>query len=178
MAWLPDKSSEVYELMFSILKNKLGEVKVTQVVCDFERAVLNTVKQEFSQVDITGCLFHSRKAIWTHIRGPEVGLKPLFVDDVTFQEWVYMLYALCYVPPDDVVSAYENVLLPIILNMTQEGGDWEGGEDQFGVLIDYLDRTWIGRKPITRQQNQSRRKPLFAIKLWNQVFRYIRPCLS
>ena len=28
MALLPDKSSEVYELMFSILKNKLGEVKV------------------------------------------------------------------------------------------------------------------------------------------------------
>ena len=83
MALLPDKSSEVYELMFSILKNKLGEVKVTQVVCDFERAVLNTVKQEFPQVDITGCLFHSRKAIWTHISGPEVGLKPLFVDGFT-----------------------------------------------------------------------------------------------
>ena len=49
-------------------------------------------------------------------------------------------------PPDDVVSAYENVLLPITFNMTQEGGDWEEGEDQFGVLIDYLNRTWIGRK--------------------------------
>ena len=52
MALLPDKSSEVYELMFSILKNKLGEEKVTQVVCDFERAVLNTVKQELSLIHI------------------------------------------------------------------------------------------------------------------------------
>ena len=52
MALLPDKSSEVYELMFSILKNKLGEEKVTQVVCDFEHAVLNTVKQEFPRLTL------------------------------------------------------------------------------------------------------------------------------
>jgi len=170
MALLPDKSSEVYELMFSVLKNKLGNVKVTQVVCDFEQAVLNTVKQVFPQVEITGCLFHSRKAIWTHICSPRVGLKSLFVDDEKFQEWVYMLYSLCYVPPEDLVQAYENVLLPIIFNKTQEGEDWEEGEEQFSALIEYLDRTWIGRKPITRQQNQPRRKPLFEIKLWNQVY--------
>ena len=94
---LPDKSTPTYELVFQALKDKVGpRMELQYIIVDFELAVLSALGTIFPAIEVTGCLFHFRKAIWHNIGQME--LQSLFHQDPEFQEWVYMLYSLCYVP--------------------------------------------------------------------------------
>ena len=69
----------------------------------------------YPEVEISGCLFHLRKAIWAQIG--KLGLQPLFYENVEFQELIYKIYSLCYVHPDQVVQVYEDEIMPVLENM-------------------------------------------------------------
>ena len=67
-AFLPDKSQNVYQRLFGILKNRaqaLGqEFSPAAVRSDFEQAIISAVRHEFPYPRITGCLFHYGQALW------------------------------------------------------------------------------------------------------------------
>eukprot|EP00644_Phytophthora_capsici_P008753 jgi/Phyca11/111322/e_gw1.20.607.1 len=58
------KSTQVYELLFNYIciasKNRLDPA---HVVCDFEYAMIKTVKNQFPNSRIVGCLFHFKQAL-------------------------------------------------------------------------------------------------------------------
>jgi len=81
------------------------------------------------------------------------------------------MYALSYVPVEQVIMFYEEqILTSVENNLDEEVGDeeWLEVSQELEVFGDYFTRTWIGNKSTTRSGNKSRRQPLFAIKLWNQ----------
>lgn len=63
---------------------------------------------------------------------------------------IKLLPSLSFVPPNDVVRAFE------ILT----AGEYLDG--QIGQLIDYFEDTWIGRR-----RGNDRRRGTFPIELWN-----------
>ena len=109
-----------------------------------------------------------------------------------------MMYSL-YVPVNKVVEYYETVIILKLEDMTRsqsssvaDGGDdkenedkplpdngeeaegsWSFWMDEILSFVEYMDRTWIGRKDLSTAANKgqrfSRRKPLFPLDLWNQV---------
>ena len=64
---LPDKDSETYHTIFEkikeILLQKNDEIKVKQIMADFEAALVNQLKISFDQAFIKGCWFHFNQAI-------------------------------------------------------------------------------------------------------------------
>jgi hypothetical protein len=89
-------------------------------------------------------------------------LIPFFHRDADFQELVYMVYALSFVPMDMIVDSYEEVILQRIEDKTSleagEEGDvvvdedveddtcWRFWQKQLDAFVIYLDHTGIGRK--------------------------------
>ncbi|XP_057329859.1 uncharacterized protein LOC130670468 [Microplitis mediator] len=63
--------------------------------------------------------------------------------------------ALAFVPPDNVIAAYEEIVSSDYYNQNS---------DVFEQLLDYFEMTWIGKLKNNKKQ---RGKPLFAIKMRN-----------
>ena len=74
-------------------------MELQHIIVDLELVVLSAL----------GTIFPAIEATWN----PE------------FQEWVYVLYSLCYVPPEDVVKIYEQQLIPILVQNVSPGQAWE-----------------------------------------------------
>lgn len=186
---LPSKSEASYQLMWDTVLQKLNmdgsSYQPQRVVVDFEAAVIKCLRNRLPGVSVVGCSFHFRNAIWKKLQ--DLGLAAFFNQDLDFQEWIRMIYSLSFVPLDKVVQYYDSVIMDKMYAMTSEGepstDDGDGGSDEKGawfevydeivVFVEYMDRTWIGRKhPPTRGntiQKDGRRKPLYVHELWNQV---------
>ena len=57
---------------------------------DFENGMKKAVKNVFPGVQVSGCFFHFKKAIWTNVQN--LGLTSHFNQDVNFQLWLNMIY--------------------------------------------------------------------------------------
>lgn len=68
-----------------------------------------------------------------------------------------LLQSLAFVPPDDVIRCYEEIL---------ESEYYQENQETLAPILDYFEQTWIGKK--TRGKSRTTRsKPQFAIALWN-----------
>ncbi|XP_025406892.1 uncharacterized protein LOC112680884 [Sipha flava] len=117
-----------------------------------EQAAINTVKKVFPQTEINGCFFHFCQSIWRHIQNTGFAVK--YHENSDFALNIKMLNALAYVPPESVITAFEDLL---------QTDFYKEHETILTPLLDYFEDTWIGR--ISR--NRQRRSPKFSIKLWN-----------
>ena len=167
---LPDKKASTYNLMLNKILEKVGDDRVLSiVVCDFEQAMWKTLGELVPNVDQRGCQFHFRKAVYTKLG--EFGLQSFYNGNLEFNELVHKVYALSYVPIDDVVQVYEEHIISFIeKKIVPKTGDktWIDVTDELGEFLTYLDRTWIGKPFPTRTGRQAKRRPpLFPHDMWN-----------
>ena len=93
------------------------------IITDFEKAVFFLPgKKSFLMLFIKGVRFHHHSVIWSKLG--DLGLQALFHQEAKFQELTYKLYSLCYVPADEVVSTYNDVILPIVEHGLDNYQDW------------------------------------------------------
>lgn len=154
---LPDKKKSTYELLFKTIKNKVGDIsKLTTIISDFEISVYSAVNTVFPGVVHKGCRYHHNAAVWRKL-GDE-GLHTLFYQSPSFQEVVYMLYALAYVPEDQVKPFYYDYIVPQIGELSEKDEDWSDYEEELNSFGNYYLTTWIERR---------NRPALFNPELWN-----------
>jgi hypothetical protein len=183
-ALLPNKTEDAYQLLMDAVLRKVtregrDDFKPVTISVDFENTVLKVLKSRFPSSKISGCTFHMRQAIWRKLQ--EMDLIPFFHRDADFQELVYMVYTLSFVPQDKIVDYYEEVILQRIEDKTSleagEDGDavldedteddtcWRFWQRQLDAFVAYLDHTWIGRKAA---RSGRRGRSLIAHDVWNQ----------
>jgi hypothetical protein len=80
-AFLPNKTEETYHRMWECIMKKVDKDGMEQhqpihFSVDFEAAMIKVLRNQFCGVQIVGCLFHFRQAIWRKLQ--EIGLTPLF----------------------------------------------------------------------------------------------------
>ena len=145
-AILPNKKQETYVLMFDLIKEKVGQ-EPSIIVSDFETSVINAVKEVFPGAQHTGCQYHFRAAIWKNVGAK--GVQTFFYRNVDFQEFVYKLYALSYVPTDDLYNVYRDQIVDTVKSkLDAETGDpeWQLMEDEINSFGTYFLNTWIGKQ--------------------------------
>lgn len=160
---LPKKTQNIYERMLSAINDKLYE-KPASIMTDFERAFINACKSVFKGVPIQGCFFHFKQNIWRHIQS--LGLVSLYTDDKDCNRKMKQLGALAFVPPADVIEAFDLIKS----NLNAEN-------NSLIKLYDYFEETYIRvNKEVARTRNNSkfeRIKPMFDIELWNVYDRVV-----
>jgi hypothetical protein len=168
---------------------------------DFEAAMIKVLKSRFPGVELIGCFFHFRKALWRKLQ--DLGLTSFYNSNPQFQMWINMVAALSYVPVDQVAEYYDSVILQILAEHEQQaeedsstddeeeqgeeeeeedkdeevkeeeqdGGSWTYSMVEIRSFVEYLEKTWLGKKIQVSTRNSvtvTQKKPLFPVQLWSQ----------
>lgn len=153
-----DKTQATYDDIFTVLLRLEPDIKPKHIMFDFERALINAAADHFKDCELHGCNFHFCQAVWRHIQS--VGLQSEYANNTIFAHRIKMLMALSFVHPDDVVRAFEEL---VQIDFWRDSDDNKFNAEKQNLLA-YFESTYIGS---FGRYTQSRKKPLFAIELWN-----------
>ena len=104
----------------------------TDILVELKQAASNSVLQVYPNNKLKGCFYHFSSNIWKHIQN--LGLQNHYQDDENFALWFCMLFALAFVPPNDIIHYFELLIDEICNNFNDECDD----------LIDYVEDNYIG----------------------------------
>ena len=154
-ALLPNKAEATYRRFFEQIFNLLENNNLQDILVDFERAAINVIEHLNPNVEIKGCFYHLSSNVWKRIQ--QFGYQQRYNDDQEFALNTRMLCALAFLPPDDVIQEFEQLVDCIrdVYNDIMDG------------LLDYFEDTFIGRY----RRNAPRRPPMFQLNLWNMFHR-------
>lgn len=148
LAYIVDKAASAFHI----------DLDPRTVATDFEQASINAFREIFPNVIMTGCHFHLGQSVIRRVN--EMGLKAMYRSDDEFALHVRMLYALAYLPVDDVPAALE-----VIRGSMPAAGQ---------PLMEYFDRTYVNGPVIRRTAADLpvHRLPLFPPSFWNVADRF------
>lgn len=154
-ALLPNKTLDTYNRLFQALANVLVlEEQPDDFLMDFELAAMNAGVVNFPGVEMKGCFFHFTSNLWKRVQ--RAGLQERYNNDANLANDLRMLAALAFVPPNDVIGCFEEV----VLNIRNTHGD------DLNEVIAYIENNYIGMA-----RDGDRRAPTFSIELWNMFHR-------
>ena len=107
-ALLPSKAEIVYEQFFTMVWNAVRNNNGNDpdgFFVDFETAAINAIQNVLPQTDISDCFFHLLSKLWKDIQC--AGLQERYINDPRFGLQLRMIAALPFVPPHDVVNAFQ-----------------------------------------------------------------------
>ena len=148
-ALLPNKNQDTYASVFQIIQQSHQQPQPHSCMCDFELAAMNAFQETFPGTPITGCFFHLKQSIYR--QAVDKGLRQRYIDDENIRLHIKILGSLAFVPPQDVINTFEDLV------------EADTFPDEVEGLYDYFENTYIGRR-----QRRGRRAPRFGLELWNQ----------
>lgn len=146
---LPNKTQATYERMIDILLSVMPGLQPEKVLTDFETAAINAFRKKIPSASTSGCFFHLSQCVIRKIAS--VGLKARYENDRDFSVLMKCLPALAFVPEDDVITVFEE----LVLTLPQE--------PEVEEVVAYFESNYIRGMQIGGR----RRDPRFPIKLWN-----------
>ncbi|KAH9387787.1 hypothetical protein TYRP_008984 [Tyrophagus putrescentiae] len=159
---LSNTAENTFMKMFTKLKQLRPsnfESPKRKLVLDFESTALSAFGKVFPSASLSGCFHQFRQSLWRALK-QQPGLAELYLSDLTFSFKVHLLLALAFVPPADVVRAYDH-LLNVENSLFQNENRMEG-------LLTFFEATYIGVLHSTGAAS-TRRSPQFEVRFWNQV---------
>lgn len=120
-------------------------------------AVMNSLHEKFPRAEIHGCFFHFVQNVWRHVQ--TTGLQIPYSEDPDFAFQIRLLVALAFVPKENVLEAYDEL---IATDFFSEENETEYVE-QIQALLGYFQSTYVFR--IDRAG--IRKQPLYPIEIWN-----------
>ena len=165
-ALLPGKSGALYNQVLKSLVDYVGDVShVEKFSCDFERAVHNAIEAFFPNAVISCCYFHFSQAVFRKIR--ENGCTLVYNNVGDFRKLVSYIYGLPFVPPEEIVSIWNNVIMIHFNNSKEQWTDTTNEENGYSCEVEnflkYMEKTWIGE-----ELRRGRRDPLYSHQTWNK----------
>ena len=118
---------------------------------DFEVAVINAIGNVMPALQISGCFYRLSSNLWGHIQ--RAGLQERYMTEEQFALHLRMIATVSFVPPRDVIIAFDEVA---DLIRTQ----YEAVADD---VLQYFEDFYIG----SFRRKAPRRPPLFPIELWD-----------
>lgn len=145
-ALLPNKLEVTYTTLLTKLLEIEPRLQPQTVITDFEQAAMNAFRNVFN-AQIHGCHFHFGQCVWRKIQ--EFGYAVRYNNEPDYAMHIRMLVALAYVPNDDKVRVYEEL---IELDTFPEVDE----------ILNYFEDTFLGRR-----QRRRRGTALFSSDIWD-----------
>lgn len=151
---LTNKTEDTYTRVLQEVKRLVPLAYPKKILVDFERAAMNAFSLAYPDATVTGCYFHLCQSITKKVN--EIGLKTEYENNNEVRGYVRCLPALAFVPPEDVLEAFELLAESMPENI-----------DHVDELTTFFEHTYVrGRR--RRGRGQVYGTPLFSIESWNQ----------
>ena len=162
---LPDKLYATYHYVLLKLKD-LGVTAPDIFHLDFEAAAIKAVKAVYPEAKVECCDTHWKRCLRSN--QSEHGLITHMNEDSTIQQFNRKLWALSYIPEEDVIDVYTNIILPTLPVVDNDDSDNDEQEaDDYTIAMDaylnYFESTWIGA---VNKRTGIRGRPKFNMGLW------------
>ena len=105
---LPNKTGATYTRVLQEIGRIIPLAAPRKILVDFEKATMNAFAAAYPNATITGCYFHLCQSVIRKVN--EVGLKQIYENDDVVRGYVRSLAAIAFVPPEDVIEAFELVV--------------------------------------------------------------------
>ncbi|XP_076042009.1 uncharacterized protein LOC143025913 [Oratosquilla oratoria] len=105
-ALLPDKRRATYDRMFAAI-NTMHDFGPRTIITDYEQAAIQACHAAYPAASQSGCFFHLTQCIQRKIQS--IGLQNQYRNDYETFQYCRMLPALAFVPPADVIDAFETL---------------------------------------------------------------------
>lgn len=151
-ALLPDKKQETYIRLFTGIMELRPSLNPRTIMTDFELAAKNALRVLYPEAVQFGCNFHFGQCLFRRLQ-QHGSLQIRFRNEPSFALKIKCLSALAFVPPPDVVAAFESLV---------QDPFYSSSED-IRNFMDYFETTWIGKLRRSRRRQQ----PMFPIPDWN-----------
>ena len=119
------KSTTLYVKALEMIKAKSRYrgtcLKLTNSLCDFEKATINAFTRSFPNISHTGCIFHLDQIIIKRVK--LLGLYSDFLRDHSFYIEISCLMSLAYMKPDEIMY-YFNDLFPTLSQKAKQVASW------------------------------------------------------
>src|SRR6476469_6756484 len=150
---LNNKTAESYGMVLRELHNLIPLAAPKTIIVDFERAAINAFSIKFPTATVSGCYFHLTQSVVRKV--VEVGLKVQYEHDDNVRGYVRCLSALAFVPPADVIEAFELL------------AETEPDVEHLDEVTTFFEHTYIlGRRHRGRGENYG--PALYPIETWNK----------
>lgn len=145
---LKRKTADMYQAMWSQLRNLNDRLRPSMIQIDFEHAAMVAIQRVFPDAVVTGCYFHLGQSVWRRIAS--LGLKEAYTTNPVIRKYTRILLALAFLPPREIANGFGDIL------------DQEDFPRELEPVFDYFEDTYIGR-PVRNR----RRAPTFATCMWS-----------
>jgi hypothetical protein len=162
-ALLPNKEKSTYLRLAEFIREEMtdmGDLPVSNIMMDYEKGLNVAFNITFESCAIVGCDFHWKKCLLKRLS--DDGLLELYNTDADFHLLTRYVWALSYVPQDQVIHFWETY----IANRVRAGSNgWKNLEAEVAKFLTYVDNNWIGK--LDRKTSQ-RKKSVFPYSMWNK----------
>ena len=145
---LPNKKQTTYVAALNKLKALSPKFNPDTVMGDFEMASINAFQEIYPGVMQKSCFFHLSQAIYRNMQKyPDI--LELYKSDSEFSRRMRMIPALAFLPPNRVVTGFEQL---------EQSDYYEKHDEMLVEFLTYFEVNYIGKVC-----GNTRRQPKFAI---------------
>jgi hypothetical protein len=154
---MTSKSGEIYKCLFEELVDFAADndiiLQPSIILTDFELASIKASHQVFPNVENNGCFFHLCQSGWRKIQA--CGLATRYSDDEQFSLMLRHLFALAFLPPQEIPEAFDILKLEI--------------PPEANEVVQWFEENYVHGKIRRRLRNENvvRSAPLFPPQLWS-----------
>ena len=129
---MSSKKQMKYGKILEWLINKCPLLAPDICISDFETAIQNSFSVAFPFANAQGCLFHFAQKIWQRVQ--KLGLTSVFKNNLLFRNWIHMVMALPFLPPQKICEGFEH-LKSQKLNVTEKA--------PLHRFVKYVEKFWL-----------------------------------
>lgn len=122
-----DKKQSSYSIVFNLLKQQL-RWSPSKVHCDYEKAAINAIIEEFPTVTVIGCYYHWTRCVWR--KANKLGITKSGVE----RRIVSLSSKLPLLPKDDILDAWQYIKSEALTDMNK--------------FFSYFENLWIKEKMV------------------------------
>lgn len=148
---LPNKSEFTYSKFFDMLNNNsdLAINQTERIIIDYEIAVINSIRNKFSESILNGCYFHLCQSFWRNIQ--TTGLITTFSESKEFRISFRRVQCLAFLNLEEVDAVF------IMIKSSSPV--------QLITFLNYVEKYYIGT--LKQGRKSCRNQPMFPKKIWN-----------
>ncbi|KAL4120030.1 hypothetical protein QTP88_012776 [Uroleucon formosanum] len=98
---LPNKQEKTYTPLFKMLNQLKSGLNPTSIFCDFEQAILKSIKTEYPNTEIYGYLYHFSRNVYKNIIC-DLGIVSNYRNNSDLSIFVKMVVSFTYIPINDI----------------------------------------------------------------------------